>query len=81
MRLSNFVFSKETHFLSDSVISLKERERGRILGGSSAINASFYSRADLVFYQKSGLNWDLRVVTESYKWVEKAVVFRPELGN
>lgn len=52
-----------------------------ILGGSSAINASFYSRADLVFYQKSGVNWDLRVVTESYKWVEKAVVFRPELGN
>ena len=52
-----------------------------ILGGSSAINASFYSRADLVFYQKSGVNWDLRVVTESYKRVEKAVVFRPELGN
>ena len=31
--------------------------------------------------QLSGVNWDLRVVTESYKWVDKAVVFRPELGN
>lgn len=28
--------------------------RGRILGGSSAINAGFYSGADQEFYQKSG---------------------------
>ena len=55
--------------------------RGRILGGSSAINAGFYSKADREFYQKSGVNWGLRVVNESYEWVEKAVVFRPELRN
>ncbi|KAK4381358.1 (R)-mandelonitrile lyase-like [Sesamum angolense] len=28
-----------------------------------------------------GVNWDLRVVNKSYEWVEKAVVFRPELRN
>ncbi|KAJ0076310.1 hypothetical protein Patl1_34867 [Pistacia atlantica] len=55
--------------------------RGRVLGGSSAINAGFYSRADKDFYQKSGMDWDLRVVNESYEWVEKAVVFRPDLRN
>ncbi|KZV43456.1 (R)-mandelonitrile lyase-like [Dorcoceras hygrometricum] len=55
--------------------------RGRVLGGSSAINAGFYSRADQDFYQRSGINWDLRVVNQSYEWVEKAIVFRPELKN
>ena len=37
--------------------------------------------ADQEFYQKLGVNWDLRVVNKSYEWVEKAVVFRPELRN
>ncbi|KAJ4949772.1 hypothetical protein NE237_026746 [Protea cynaroides] len=55
--------------------------RGRVLGGSSAINAGFYSRADQEFYGRSGVNWDLRVVNQSYEWVEKAIVFRPELKN
>ncbi|XP_073136073.1 (R)-mandelonitrile lyase-like [Henckelia pumila] len=55
--------------------------RGRVLGGSSAINAGFYSRADQDFYQNSGINWDLRVVNQSYDWVEKTIVFRPELKN
>ncbi|KAH0983662.1 hypothetical protein GBA52_010839 [Prunus armeniaca] len=53
--------------------------RGRILGGSSAINAGFYSRADEDFYRKTSVNWDFRMVNESYEWVEKAIVFRPEL--
>jgi hypothetical protein len=47
----------------------------------ASINAGFYSGADQQFYQKSGVNWDLRVVNEPYEWVEKAVVFRPELRN
>ncbi|KAI5659138.1 hypothetical protein M9H77_27931 [Catharanthus roseus] len=34
--------------------------RGRVLGGSRAINAGFYSRADQDFYRKDGINWDLR---------------------
>ncbi|KAL2930375.1 (R)-mandelonitrile lyase-like [Bienertia sinuspersici] len=55
--------------------------RGRILGGSSVINAGFYSRADPDFYAKSGVDWDLRVVNQSFEWVENAIVFRPELRN
>jgi (R)-mandelonitrile lyase len=27
------------------------------------------------------VNWDLRVVNQSYEWVERAIVFRPELKN
>lgn len=55
--------------------------RGRVLGGSSAINAGFYSRADPDFYERSGINWDLRMVNQSYEWVERTIVFRPELKN
>ncbi|KAL8139284.1 hypothetical protein V2J09_005305 [Rumex salicifolius] len=55
--------------------------RGRVLGGSSAINAGFYSRADAEFYRKSGMNWDPGLVNQSYQWVEREVVFRPELRN
>ncbi|XAR74040.1 (R)-mandelonitrile lyase [Bertholletia excelsa] len=55
--------------------------RGRVLGGSSAINAGFYSRADDTFYNKSGVNWNLRLVNQSFDWVERAIVFRPELKN
>ncbi|CAA0808777.1 (R)-mandelonitrile lyase-like [Striga hermonthica] len=55
--------------------------RGRVLGGSSAINAGFYSRADHDFYRRSGINWDLKMVNQSYNWVENAIVFRPDLKN
>ncbi|XP_023549158.1 (R)-mandelonitrile lyase-like [Cucurbita pepo subsp. pepo] len=55
--------------------------RGRILGGSSAINAGFYSRADPAFFQNSHLHWDLAMVNQSYEWVEKEIVFRPNLKN
>lgn len=55
--------------------------RGRILGGSSAINAGFYSRADQAFFQNSHLHWDLAMVNQSYEWVEKEIVFRPNLKN
>jgi len=55
--------------------------RGRILGGSSAINAGFYSRAGQAFFWESGVEWDLNVVNQSYEWVEKAIVFRPDLRN
>ncbi|KAL2624565.1 hypothetical protein AAZV13_07G002700 [Glycine max] len=53
--------------------------RGRVLGGSSAINAGFYSRADADFFARSGLPWNLTLVNDSYQWVEKEVVFRPNL--
>lgn len=55
--------------------------RGRVLGGSSVINAGFYSRADPDFYTSSGINWNLRVANHSYEWVERAIVFQPELKN
>ena len=55
--------------------------RGRVLGGSSAINAGFYSRAHPAFFNDSGVEWDPRLVDESYEWVERAVAFRPELRN
>lgn len=53
--------------------------RGRVLGGSSAINAGFYSRADGDFFTTSGLPWDLKLVNESYEWVENQIVFEPEI--
>ena len=55
--------------------------RGRILGGSSAINAGFYSRAGQAFFRESGVGQDLNVVNQSYEWVEKAIVFRPDPRN
>lgn len=51
--------------------------RGRVLGGSSAINFGFYSRASERFIKKVGL--DKELVTEAYKWVESRIVFKPEL--
>ncbi|KAK1414201.1 hypothetical protein QVD17_29942 [Tagetes erecta] len=53
--------------------------RGRVLGGSSAINAGFYSRADDEFYNRSGINFDLDLVERSYQWIENEIVFQPEL--
>ncbi|KAJ8761018.1 hypothetical protein K2173_022056 [Erythroxylum novogranatense] len=51
--------------------------RGRVLGGSSAINGGFYSRASGEFVTSVG--WDKKLVKESYEWVESKVVFKPEL--
>ncbi|KAK4752584.1 hypothetical protein SAY87_021382 [Trapa incisa] len=55
--------------------------RGRVLGGSSAINAGFYSRADADFFRNSGMAWNLEVVNKSYEWVEKEIVFQPMLKS
>ncbi|KAK7293969.1 hypothetical protein RJT34_16852 [Clitoria ternatea] len=55
--------------------------RGRVLGGSSAINAGFYSRAHHDFFSRSGLSWDLDIVNRSYQWVEKQIVFKPRLNS
>ncbi|EYU25043.1 hypothetical protein MIMGU_mgv1a003898mg [Erythranthe guttata] len=51
--------------------------RGRVLGGSSAINAGFYTRASNQYVVEAG--WDPRLVNESYGWVETKVVFRPRV--
>ena len=51
--------------------------RGRVLGGSSAINGGFYSRASQDFVRQ--VDWDEKMVKEAYEWVESRVVFKPEL--
>lgn len=73
---SNSPGSPAQTFISEDVV---HNARGRVLGGCSAINAGFYSRADGEFFRVSGMHWDFRVVNKSYEWVEKAIVFRPEL--
>lgn len=62
------------HFIStDGVLNA----RARALGGGSVINAGFYSRAEPAFVREAG--WDERLVNESYEWVEKKVVFQPNV--
>ncbi|XWS64254.1 hypothetical protein CRYUN_Cryun06bG0170500 [Craigia yunnanensis] len=51
--------------------------RGRVLGGSSAINGGFYSRASEDFVNKAG--WDKELVKDAYAWVESKIVSTPEL--
>ncbi|CAI0437851.1 unnamed protein product [Linum tenue] len=51
--------------------------RGRVLGGSTAINGGFYSRASGDFVRRVG--WDEEMVKEAYEWVESEVVSKPEL--
>ncbi|XP_068643484.1 (R)-mandelonitrile lyase-like [Aristolochia californica] len=50
--------------------------RGRVLGGSSAINGGFYSRASEHDVERIG--WDRELVKESYEWVESKIVFEPQ---
>ncbi|KAL0003865.1 hypothetical protein SO802_011426 [Lithocarpus litseifolius] len=52
-------------------------QRGRVLGGSSAINFGFYSRASECFIEKVGLEKEL--VRDAYEWVESRIVSKPEL--
>lgn len=46
--------------------------RGRVLGGSSALNFGFYSRASLPYIVSMG--WNVSQVMDAYEWVEKSVV-------
>ncbi|KAJ6432288.1 hypothetical protein OIU84_019515 [Salix udensis] len=54
-----------------------KNHRGRVLGGSSAINGGIYSRASYDFVKTVG--WDEELVKEAYEWVESNIVFKPEL--
>ncbi|BFG14662.1 hypothetical protein CerSpe_009360 [Prunus speciosa] len=63
-------------FTSDDGVS---NARGRVLGGSSMINAGFYSRAEKEFYAQSRIEWDLALVDKAYSWVEDTIVFQPKL--
>ncbi|OMO97957.1 hypothetical protein COLO4_14241 [Corchorus olitorius] len=64
----------EIFITEDGVIN----HRARVLGGGSVINAGFYSHAEPEFLNKSGFN-DLALVNDSYRWVEKKLVFKPEM--
>lgn len=55
--------------------------RGRVLGGSSMINAGLYSRANPEFYLNSGIQWDMDMVDKAYQWVEDTIVYRSELKS
>ncbi|KAL6847491.1 hypothetical protein ACP4OV_022517 [Aristida adscensionis] len=49
--------------------------RARVLGGGSCLNAGFYTRASGEYVRAAG--WDARLANASYRWVERALVFRP----
>ncbi|KAM0897114.1 hypothetical protein ACQ4PT_022784 [Festuca glaucescens] len=51
--------------------------RARVLGGGSCLNAGFYTRASNDYVRTAG--WDARLVNSSYRWVERALVFRPDV--
>ncbi|MCO5611386.1 hypothetical protein L7F22_065639 [Adiantum nelumboides] len=56
---------------TDGVIS----SRARVLGGSSCLNAGFYSRASPEYV--ANLGWNGTLVNESYPWVEAVVANVP----
>jgi len=49
----------------------------RVLGGGSAINAGFYSRASEEYVSRAG--WDAKMVASAYSWVEAIVACFPRL--
>uniref|UniRef100_A0A453J6X6 Glucose-methanol-choline oxidoreductase N-terminal domain-containing protein n=1 Tax=Aegilops tauschii subsp. strangulata TaxID=200361 RepID=A0A453J6X6_AEGTS len=51
--------------------------RARVLGGGSCLNAGFYTRASSEYVRAAG--WDARLVNASYRWVERELVFRPDV--
>ncbi|KAM1517886.1 protein HOTHEAD-like isoform X1 [Malus sylvestris] len=51
--------------------------RGRVLGGGSAINGGFFSRASEDYVKRVG--WNKQMVSDAYKWVESRNAFKPKL--
>jgi hypothetical protein len=68
---NNYTSPAQT-FISEDGVTLA---RARVLGGATALNAGFYSRASSKFVRK--LKWDERLVKDSYEWVEKQNAFKP----
>ncbi|KAJ9539692.1 hypothetical protein OSB04_026198 [Centaurea solstitialis] len=65
--------ASQTFVSTDGVVS----QRGRVLGGGSALNAGFFTWASADFVKKAG--WDPKAVEESYEWVGRKVAFEPEV--
>ncbi|KAL3528625.1 hypothetical protein ACH5RR_007947 [Cinchona calisaya] len=59
---------------TDGVIN----SRARVLGGGTCINAGFYTRASTSYIREVG--WDEKLVNESYPWVEKQIVHKPNFA-
>ncbi|KAL9225276.1 hypothetical protein vseg_001221 [Gypsophila vaccaria] len=51
--------------------------RARVLGGGSAINAGFYTRAPPEYV--AGVGWNFGLVNQSYQWVESKVAHEPPM--
>ncbi|XP_023645621.1 protein HOTHEAD isoform X2 [Capsella rubella] len=51
--------------------------RPRVLGGGSVLNAGFYSRAGDVYVEEA--EWEMDEVEAAYEWVEKKLVFEPQV--
>ncbi|GMY07061.1 protein HOTHEAD [Fagus crenata] len=47
------------------------------VGGGSALNAGFYTRASASYIKEAG--WNETLVNESYQWAEKLVAFKPPM--
>ncbi|TJX55541.1 hypothetical protein E8P77_24265, partial [Soehngenia saccharolytica] len=60
-------------FVSEDGVQLA---RARVLGGGTTINAGFYSRASSDYIKM--MEWDEKLVNESYEWVEKLNAFKPD---
>lgn len=54
--------------------------RAKVLGGGTAINAGIYSRGEGKFKNEARL-MDEDLIGESYRWVEKVMVFKPVVGR
>ncbi|KAL5981201.1 hypothetical protein ACLOJK_029122 [Asimina triloba] len=52
-------------------------QRGRVLGGSTAINAGFYRSASKEYIKRD--RWDPESAREAYEQAESKIVFRPSL--
>jgi len=51
--------------------------RPRVLGGGSVINGGFYSRAGNDYVEEA--EWEMEEVEAAYEWVEKKLVFEPQV--
>ncbi|PIA46759.1 hypothetical protein AQUCO_01500360v1 [Aquilegia coerulea] len=72
METDEFLSIAQRFVSEDGVMNL----RGRVLGGTTAINNGFYSRASEDYIEKVG--WDKKLVREAYEWIESKVVFQPK---
>ncbi|KAI3694352.1 hypothetical protein L1987_77317 [Smallanthus sonchifolius] len=66
--------SPSQQFISEGVVNA----RPRVLGGGTSINVGFYSRGEQKFNMEAGL-MDESLVNKSYEWIEKVMVFKPEM--